>query len=335
MGRLRAGVSAPRPAVPVDRGAQRLGAGDKARAGAVQQVGVDGDQRPVRHRRQRRPLLPVVEPGRRRAPRGAGDDHVGSRGQHRLDADDRCGQRQRREHVLAAAGPHGLRHEVASAQRVQRRVPDLVEHPHRRTGTAPCDQVLPALAQRARGRDRDVARSRQRPEPFELVGDRRRRRRVGHEQGDAARRERGRLRRRRVGPADDEVGLQRDDALEVERARVADGGQRARRGGEIGGRDDTDDVVARTGREQQLGRVGREADDAARGGGQRHRVAGAVADGDRSPCRRARRGNRGHRRVRIRLDRADRGCHSDRRQREQDQHDEGASGVHGCQRSPA
>ena len=100
-------------------------------------------------------------------------------------------------------------------------------------------------------------------------------------------------------------------------------------------RDTIYDVVARTGREQQLGRVGREADDAARGGGQRHRVAGTVADGDRSPRRRARRGNRGRRRVRIRPDRADRGCHSGRRQREQDQHDEGASGVHGCQRSPA
>ena len=82
---------------------------DEARARAVQEIGVDGEEIAARDRGQRRPALPVVEPRRTHRVVGAGDDRVRLRRQHRLDAHRRRGQRQRGEHVLAAAHVDRLR----------------------------------------------------------------------------------------------------------------------------------------------------------------------------------------------------------------------------------
>ena len=64
--------------------------------GAVQQVAVDDQQIALRHRRQRRPAPPLLEPVRAQAVVGRGDDDLGLRRQHRLDADRRRRQRRAR-----------------------------------------------------------------------------------------------------------------------------------------------------------------------------------------------------------------------------------------------
>ena len=94
------------------------------------------------------------------------------------------------------------------------------------------------------------------------------------------------LRRRRVRPRDDQVRLQHRDALEVERVDVADDRQRFDGGRIVGALDDADDRRARAGREQELGRVRREAHDASRGRWQRHRLAGVVDDANLGTRRR-------------------------------------------------
>ena len=78
------------------------------------------------------------------------------------------------------------------------------------------------------------------------------------------------LRRRRVGPGDDEVRRERDDALEIDRVDVADA--RAAcvpRGGQSEVSTVADDAVAGARREHELGRVRREAHDPPRRRGER------------------------------------------------------------------
>ncbi len=71
-------------------------------------------------------------------------------------------------------------------------------------------------------------------------------------------------------------GSEQEDALEVERARIADLRLRRRLRRPIGRGEHADDAIAGAGGVQELRRMRREAHDARRGGRERHRRAGIV-----------------------------------------------------------
>ncbi len=255
---------APRPRT-VEVRAQHRHAVEEARAGPVQQVAVGDEQIAVAHGGDARPAQPVVEPRRALAVVVAADDHVGLRREDRLDRDRRRRQRQRREHVVAAARRDRLRNEVAAADRVERLVPDFVEHAQLRRRSRIARPAPHAGARNsAAAGSRDRRRARERAELLDVVRDARDRLRIADEHRDVLRAQRGELRRRRVRPRDDEVRRERHDALQVERRRVAHARQRPRRRGPVAVRDDADHGAAGARGEQQFGRVRREADDALR-----------------------------------------------------------------------
>ncbi len=111
----------------IDGRAQLGHAFGKARSGPMQPVGVHDVDLPVAHRRHAAPAGPGVEPRRPRGAIGAGDDRLGPRRDHRLHRHLRRRQRERGEHVLAAARGDRLADQVPAADRVGRLAPDLVE----------------------------------------------------------------------------------------------------------------------------------------------------------------------------------------------------------------
>ena len=74
------------------------------------------------------PLIPFVEPCRPDRIVGAGDDRFGSRRKHIFDADGWRRRGERSEDVLAAAQADRRRNQMPSAHRIERLMPDFVEH---------------------------------------------------------------------------------------------------------------------------------------------------------------------------------------------------------------
>ncbi len=120
------------------------------------------------------------------------------------------------------------------------------------------------------------------PEPLDVVGDRLRRARIREVDGDARGAQALELHRREVRPGHDQIGLERENAFEVDRVGVAHPGQRARLGRPIRGREHADDFPGGAGSEQQLGGMRGQAHDAPRRDGQRHLRAAGVGHHDRA-----------------------------------------------------
>jgi hypothetical protein len=165
---------------------------------------------------------------------------------------------------------------VAAADRVERSVPDLVEHADRSRSRVSGPQPGEPGAQLRRPRARSGQRAGQRPQPLEVDGYAVDRRRVRDEHRHAARDEWPELRRRRIGPGDDQVGRERHDALEVERAGIADSGLPCDFRRPIGRGEHADHALAGASGIQQLGGVRRKADNSYRGHRQSHRHARIV-----------------------------------------------------------
>jgi hypothetical protein len=126
--------------------------------------------------------------------------------------------------------------------------------------------------------------------------------------GDSPRAQRRHLFRRRIRPRDDQVGRERDNALEVQPVRIADPGFRRRLGRPIGCRQNAYDAVACARGVEELRRVRRET----------HDSRGRLGEGDGRP-----------------LVVGDRDRRARRRGRDERGHEQRASNRHGRHRSPA
>ena len=104
--------------------------------------------------------------------------------------------------------------------------------------------------------------------------------RVGQVYRDAERTKALDLRGKAVRPRDRKIRLQGENALEIQTAGVANAGQPGRVARPVGGVDHAHDPSARAGREQDLGRMWREAHDPSRSAGKPHRRTSAVDHGD-------------------------------------------------------
>ena len=93
-------------------------------------------------------------------------------------------------------------------------------------------------------------------------------------------------------PRDDEVGREREDALDVDRVRVADDRQRTRPGRRVGARADAHEAGRGPRGRHELRRVRGKRHDPARGRRELDRRAGVVGDAHRE----RRRGGRGQQR---------------------------------------
>jgi hypothetical protein len=206
----------------------------------------------------------------------AGDDRLRLRGEHGFDTDPRRRQRERREDVLAAAHGERLRNEMMATDGIERNVPDFVEHAHRLLSGVSRGQLPELRAEFGGARSRDRQGARERTQAFHVPRDAVDRRRIRDEDGNAARGQRPDLRRRGEWPRHDQVGVEQQDPLQVERARVADLRLRQRFRRPVGSREDADDAIARPCRVEQLRRVRRETHDPRCGRGELHRRARVV-----------------------------------------------------------
>ncbi len=154
-----------------------------------------------------------------------GDDRRIAR-QHRFDADLRRRLRQIVEQVLGAADAQRIADHLASADGVQRPVPDLVEHLQRLVPPVALGQAPHAFAEPGRqplaglGLAQCLAQRSQLPSQFvEVV-------RFGDEEGDAEIAQALQLRLGHAArPDQDQIGLQLEQAFEVDLAVAADGRQ--------------------------------------------------------------------------------------------------------------
>ncbi len=96
----------------------------------------------------------IASPGASSPAPAAAHDDLGILLQHRLDADRRRQRRQVGEHVDAAAQPYRVADDLAAVERVQRLVPDLVEHRYRRRAAVTRRQRRQPRAQCGRRRCR-------------------------------------------------------------------------------------------------------------------------------------------------------------------------------------
>ncbi len=189
-----------------------------------------------------------------------------------------AGDDEARENVFATTQPDRGADQMPPADRVERLVPDFVENRKLGRGNRPSFQRGKAGTEtrsRACGLCRGAG---ERAQPFDLDRDRRRRPWIGDEDRGADGTQALDLRRGKIRPDDDQVGLECNDALEVEAGGSADLNQPRRFRRPVGRCQDTDDAIARTGGKQELRRMRGEADDAPGRRGERDRCAGRIFD---------------------------------------------------------
>lgn len=239
----------------------------------------------MRHRGQARPCAPARKArqrligGTRAGSRGHDDFGVGS--EHRLVRHGRHQRREPREHVAAAAQRDHLAEQTRPVQRHERAIPDLIEHRHgrpRRVARAQLrDRVAIVRGRRLRAR----LRAEQLAEARERGRDVVERARFAEEQRNAERAQSvGLALRVAMAPDHDQIGLQRGDAFEVERAVVADARHALGCGRVVAVVHGAHQFGAAAGRIDEFGRMRREADHALRGRGERDGRAAVVDDGD-------------------------------------------------------
>jgi len=220
--------------------------------------------------------LPCVAP--MLAVRIRSDDGFGRNGRHQ--------QGLARKHIAAAAQRQHVREDVLAVERHQRLFPYLVEHRNRRPARVALAQCIGALAELLGRVVRAGTGVEQRTECLDRARNIAHAMRLGEEQRNAQRTQPvDLLLRVTVTPDHHQIGLEGGNALQIERAVIAHVRNVARGWRVVAVSHGADDACAAAGREQQLGRMRRETDDALRGALQRNGGTAIVCDGNGGKCR--------------------------------------------------
>ena len=228
---------------------------------------------------QCRICVPEIDATLRRAAFAGTDDEFRIGLEHGLDADHRCGRFQICKDVDGAAGVQGVRDDVGTVQGIERAVPDLVEHPHWRISASTHGQAGKSRAQPRRYRTGDDIGAHQRAQALEAAGDVIQRARLTEKKRNT---QPAQLRhlgwRAALFPHHDQIGLQSDEALDIELVGIADTGDGKCLLRVIAIIDGAHDPGAAAGRKQQFGQMGGHRNDTHRRMGQAQQIAVIIPD---------------------------------------------------------